>query len=160
MQSRELTRQLQKLESLLARSEAAAGAQMDLRAHWGRYLCVLTAGFVENAFAEVYSQYAKSSASPSVAGFTEAVLFRVRNPKASKFIETAEAFNPAWKDGLEAFLADSGRKDALDGVMANRHLIAHGQDSGVTAGRVKEYLARCVEVVDYIEKQCGLTAPY
>ncbi len=133
---------------------------MDLRAHWGRYLCVLAAGFVENAFAEVYSQYAKSSASSSVAGYTEAVLLRVRNPKASKFVETAEAFNPAWKADLETFLVDAGRRDALDGVMANRHLIAHGQDCGVTAGRVKEYIARCVEVVEFIEKQCGLIAPY
>ncbi len=60
---------------------------------------------------------------------------------------------------METFLADNGRKDAIDSIMSNRHLIAHGGNSGITLTRVNQYLDKCVEVIDFIETQCQGKSP-
>lgn len=130
-----------------------------MQAHWGRYLCVLVAGFLENALIELYSDFAKRTASESVARFAMTSLSRIRNPKAQMFVDTARRFKQSWGDELDVFLGREGRKDAIDSVMANRHPIAHGQDSAITVVRVQEYLDKCIQVVEFIEKQCGRQDP-
>lgn len=156
MHSRRLNSQYQRLRWLMDQASAFDADQLELQAHWARYLCVLTAGFLENALAEVYSEYAKRSASSYVANFVESVLGRIQNPKAAKFVETARTFDRNWEDGFNRFLEDKGRKDAIDAIMANRHLIAHGKDSGISLVRISDYLQKSVEVIEFIEKQCGL----
>lgn len=129
----------------------------EMQAHWSRYVCVLVAGFLENAHLELFGRYARSCSSPDVGRYVEATLKRIRNPKAGRFLETARAFNPAWEPPLKEFLEDNGRKDAIDSVMANRHLIAHGKDCDISLVRVTDYLSKCVEVLDFIEAQCQLS---
>ena len=110
--------------------------------------------FLENALKEVYSDYVRSCSSPAVADFVEARLVAIQNPKAGRFLETAGAFRRVWASDLEVFLDDDGRREAIDSIMANRHLIAHGKDSGITLSRVKDYLAKSVRVIEFIEAQC------
>jgi hypothetical protein len=55
---------------------------------------------------------------------------------------------------LELFMEKEGRKEAIDGVMSNRHQIAHGRDTRITVVTVSNYLEKCVEVIEYIENQC------
>lgn len=155
MRNRELTRQHDSLKSLLARTDTATSGSIELIGHWGRYLCVLTAGFLENALKEVYGEFVKASASPQVARFAAERLQGISNPKASRFVETARSFNPVWADDLEAFLdADGGqRRNAIDSIMSNRHQIAHGGTAQVSVGRVREYLPGCIQVIEFIENQ-------
>jgi hypothetical protein len=47
-------------------------------------------------------------------------------------------------------------EDAIDAIMSNRHLVAHGKDSGISLARVSVYLRKSVEVIEFIEKQCQL----
>jgi hypothetical protein len=54
---------------------------------------------------------------------------------------------------LEKFIEQEGRKEAIDAIMANRHQIAHGQNSGITVSRVSDYLNKAEEVLEFIEKQ-------
>lgn len=157
MKSRLLLIQKQQLEWLIGEAGNFQGDQLELQAHWARYLCVLAAGFLENALSEVYSRYAKGSANTQVSNYVQAVLGKIQNPKSGKFLDTARAFDRAWEESLAAFIDDDGRKDAIDAIMANRHLIAHGKDSGISLVRVKEYLRKSIEVVEFIETQCGLT---
>lgn len=157
VKSRPLISQKQRLDWLIGETAKFQGDQLELQAHWARYLCVLAAGFLENALSEVYSRYAKSCANPQVSNYVEAVLGRIQNPKSGKFLETARSFDRTWEDGLSNFIDSDGRKDAIDAIMANRHLIAHGKDSGISLARVKEYLKKSIEVVEFIEDQCGLT---
>lgn len=84
------------------------------------------------------------------------VVLRIQNPKAHRFVETANAFKPEWGEALEQFLGENGRKDAIDAIMANRNQIAHGQNAGITIVRVRECLEECIQVVEFIELQCGL----
>jgi hypothetical protein len=156
MKSLSLTRQLTRLNWLIDNTRHASNDQLELQAHWGRYLCVLVAGFLENAIGEIFSDYARHAANEWVANYVASVVLKIQNPNAERFITVARAFNPKWGEDLKTFLDDNGRKDAIDAIMANRHLIAHGGDSGITVVRVKEYLQKSVEAVEFMERQCGL----
>jgi len=158
MGSRPIVSQKQRLHWLLTEAASFQGEQLELQSHWARYLCVLSAGFLENALSEVYSRYAKVSSNMQIANYVEAVLGKIQNPKSSKFLETARAFDRSWEDDLRVFMEQNGRGEAIDAIMANRHQIAHGKDSGITLVRVKEYLKKSIEVLDFIESQCGLAA--
>ena len=154
MQNLELNKQLQRLQSLIAKTNNASANDFELQSHWGRYICVLVAGFLENALTEIYTEYVQKSASPPVANFSVLTLSRIQNPRASRFIETAQAFKRVWGKELEAFMIQNGRKDAIDSIMNNRHQIVHGRDSGITVARTSDYLKKCVEVIEFIEAQC------
>jgi hypothetical protein len=39
--------------------------------------------------------------------------------------------------------------------MKNRHKIAHGEKSDISYHQLRGYLDKAVEVVEFIEKQCG-----
>lgn len=156
MRVRSLASQYQRLTWLLEQAASLDSHQLELQAHWARYLCVLSAGFLENALTEVYTEYAKSCAHINVANFVSARLARVQNPKSGRFLETARGFDKSWEQGLDEFLSFGGRREAIDAIMSNRHLIAHGKDSGISLVRVKDYLEKSVEVVEFIETQCGI----
>jgi hypothetical protein len=150
-----LVSQHQSLNVLIGRTEAATGGDIELIGHWGKYLCVLTAGFLENALQAVYSDFVERTSSPSVAKFSIAALGRISNPKASRFIETARSFDPDWADELEAYIDEDGskRRNAINSIMAVRHQIAHGKSTSMSVGRIRQCLPSCVEVVEFIEEQ-------
>jgi hypothetical protein len=154
MENQQLNRQLQKIRSLIDKTTEASRQDLELQAHWGRYLCVLVAGFLENAIAEIYTDFVNSAASEPVASFASLTLGRIQNPNSQRFLDTARSFKQSWADDLEKFLMEQGRKEAIDSIIANRHAIAHGRDSGITVVRVVQFLDRCVEVIEFIEGQC------
>lgn len=156
MRNRELVRQLQSIESLIKRTDVATWEDIELQGHWGKYLCVLVAGFLENAHREIYSGFATNAASKPVANFARTILGNTQNPKSQRFVQTARAFNPRWAVDLESFLNEDAevRKTAIDSIMNNRHQIAHGRSTQISIARVREYLVKCVEVIKFIEDQC------
>jgi hypothetical protein len=154
MKNREINRQLQSLDALVKKTRRACGNDLEMQAHWARYFCVLSAGLIENALAEIYQDFVRGAASQPVANFTNSSLSKIQNPKTSRFVEIARAFNPVWAADLESYVNNDGRKDAIDSIMANRHLIAHGKHSGITITRVTEYLRKATEVLEFIEEQC------
>ena len=119
-------------------------------------MCVVAAGFVENGLQTIYSEYAVNSASGPVARYVNSRLETIYNPNAQRFIDVAGSFNSTWREELEEYLqSDNGsRKEALDSIMKNRNQIAHGKDVGITVHRVRDYIGRCVEVLEFIEDQC------
>lgn len=143
--------QNQKLQGLLRDIEfvsshcAAVGADLQCQAHWGRYLCVMVTGFLENALYEVYLDYLERTNRSSVR------ITRTQNPKSDEFWSRAERFNFPWVNELKNFMNEAGRGDAIDSIMNLRHQIAHGQSSTITIPQVSTYLLKCVDVIDYIE---------
>lgn len=150
-----LASQRQRLLWLIEQANRLPAEQTELRAHWARYICVLVSGFLENSLKELYSHYARSCSAPAVANYVEVQLERLQNPRAQRFVETAQAFDKRWANDLAAFMEEEGRKEAIDAIMANRHQIAHGKDSGITLARISDYLAKSVRVLDFIEAQCA-----
>lgn len=143
--------QNQKLQSELdainyVRSNCAvAEANPECQAHWARYLCVMVAGFLENALYEVYRDYLDS------ANLTSMKLKQTRNPQSGAFINMAKKFNHSWLNELQEFMSDAGRAIAIDTIMRQRHRIAHGEASEITMSQIAEYLPKCVAVVEFVE---------
>ena len=159
----DLAGQLASLNELMANVEKAANGDINLMGHWGNYLCVFTAGYLENGLRSVYSDFVQNAASPQVARFSVSILESVTNPKANRFVEIARGFNPDWALRLEMYMdEDYGRrKNAVDSIMNNRHLIAHGKSTTVSVGRIKQYLPSCVEVIEFIRQQtAGANPPF
>ena len=155
MRSLRIASELQRLHDLIDRT-AGAAHDITLLGHWGQYLCVLAAGFLENSLTTIYSEYAKGSSSPQVAQFVSKRLTEIYNPNAERFVQTAGDFNEKWKVELSEFLdADpERRKGGINSIISNRNKIAHGESVSVSPGLVKDYLDRSVEVLEFIENQC------
>lgn len=156
MTNPELRQQLDRLKALFEKARDMT-EDLDLQGHWGRYLCVLAAGFLENAIREVYADRARRHASRDIASFVMQSLDRIQSPKAQRFIDVAATFDKDWGQLLEDFLSedDSHRKNAIDSIINNRHLIAHGRNASISVARVQEYLKASVEVIDFMEGQCA-----
>lgn len=154
MQNRELTKQLQAINNLIKRTNEACGGNLELQAEWAKYICVLSAGFLENAIKEIFLDFANRKVSQPLANYVYSTLSPIRSPKSFRFLEVAGAFNSAWKSELESDSAEG--LEAIDSIMVNRHLIAHGKgrDSNVSLVAVKEYLAKSIAVLELIEEQC------
>ena len=155
MKTRELVREHDRIRQLLAKTDSASDGDLELQSYWAQYVCIRVAGFMENALAEVYSEYARVSSNQKVRSFVSCTVSKIQNPNAQRVLETAGKFSGEWSDELESFLAREGRRDALNSIMTNRHQIAHGRDSDITIPRVRDYLKKCVEIVDFLERQCG-----
>ncbi len=156
MHNSKLNQQLTRLQQLVDRTQVAT-EDIELQGHWGRYLCVMVAGLIEDGLQTIYSEFASNSSSPYVARYVGDTLSQVTNPKAGRFLEVAGAFNANWKQELDQFLvSESGvRRDAIDSIMNNRNQIVHGGSAQITVARVREYLKRSVEVLTFIERQCS-----
>ena len=112
----ELVRRLQVLESLINKANGATAGDLELQAHWAKYLCVIVAGFLEAALREVYVAFTQKSASPQVAAFAISTLSGIQNPKAHRFIEIAKAFKSEWGEETREVSREWKRKgcDRLD----------------------------------------------
>lgn len=154
MKSQELVRQKQRLGSLEERAYSAAGSEIEMLSHWAKYLCVLSAGFLENAVVEVYGDFVRGAASEPVTNYAISRLRTIRNPKAGLLIQISTSFKKSWGEELETYIDREGRREAINTIMLNRHRIAHGEDSDITMSRVKEYLKKSIEVVEFMESQC------
>lgn len=156
MHNQQIVRQIQKLQSLVKASQEACNDNIEMQSQWAKYICVLSAGLVENALKEIYTEYAYRTVSKPVAKFVSSHISQIRNPKIDKLLDIAGSFKDNWKIDLENFANLNGRADALNSIMNNRHLIAHGQNhnSNLTLVQVKDYLAKTIEVLEFVEQQC------
>lgn len=158
MKTVELVRQIAILKQLIKRVGYDPSTQaLEMQAHWARYLCVLTSGFVENIVRSIYGEYAaKFSYNQAIIRYTKNQLDRIQNPRPQNLVTVAAAFDPVWGRDLECYLAIDYRSDAINAIMSNRHLIAHGRSSNITVGQVASYLTKIIDVAEYIEGQCKL----
>ena len=156
MNNLELTRQFAVLRGLIRRAgHETSTRDLEMLAHWGKYACVLTSGFVENVVRLTYGDFIQRTSSSRTAQSARRHIEGVQNPKHSKLIEIAGYFDKSWATDLGTYLGENFRKEAIDAIMANRHQIVHGRNSGITLARVDQYLSRTVEFAEFIEGQCG-----
>lgn len=153
MSTVEVLRYKQRLDHLFSQIQTAAGDDLELQAHWARYLCVLVSGFLETAVREIFSNYAKNKARREIASFVESQLRGFQNPKMEKIIDVARSFSAQWESTLRA-ATEGEPKFAVDSIVANRHKIAHGESCGVSMARVQAYYRGALRVVELLESLC------
>ena len=155
MRNPQVNRRLKELRDLIDRAGDAT-QDVNLQAHLGRYLCVMVAGFLEYGLQTVYTDFAERSSSPRAARFASGRIGRISNPNAERFLQTAGAFDPRWREELrEFFLSDSARtRNVVNSIMSARNQIVHGGSAQVTVSSVRDYLDHSVKVLEFIENQC------
>lgn len=141
-----------RLDNLFKKIKALSG-DIELQAHWAKYLCVLVSGFLETSVSAIYSQYAQECAAPNVANFVARRLSAFTNPNMTRIISQISSFNPEWGASL-AEQTEGEIKNAVDSICANRNLIAHGRDTGTTYARIYDWYQTAIELVELLEKQC------
>ena len=92
MHNPKITQKLLQLQGLIDRTTHAT-QDINLQGHWGQYLCVKAAGFLEYSLQTIYAEFSERSSSPHVAQFVSDRLMRISNPNAERFLQTAGAFN-------------------------------------------------------------------
>lgn len=128
---------------------------LELQAHWARYLCVLVSGFIEVAVKEILDDYATRRASPEISNYVSRKLRRETNLNMEKIKDLLSQFNGDWSEELER-QTQGELKGAIDSIVANRNQIAHGKDTGVSFLQVKGWYEKTVDVVDIIR---GILSP-
>lgn len=152
-----LRRESEKILRLINKAEETFEVEDEMRSHMAKYICILCSGFLENAIHYIYSDYIRSkTASVPIISYSSISINKVQNPNSEKFREIAKSFNPDWEVDLREYLQDEERSAAINYIIRDRHKIAHGKDSDITLARIKEYHLKTVEVVKFVEAQCGL----
>lgn len=125
--------------------------------HWGRYACVTCTGYIEVALRLVLQNYVQSKATAEIAAYVVRDMEAVQNPKAEKIVKVLRCFSDRWADAMdEYFTVNPEVKDAIDSLMANRHLIAHGRPCSISLGRVASYFEQADQAIEFID---GLINP-
>jgi len=124
---------------------------LELQAQFARYLCVLLSGFIEVAIRDLLGGYARARANQNISGYVNHKLSRETNLNMSKIVELFNKFNQTWGEELET-QTKGELKDAIDSIVANRHKIAHGEDTGVGFLQVKEWYKKTKNVVNIMDQ--------
>jgi hypothetical protein len=117
------------------------------------HVCILQSGLLENIVKESLKIYADKRAEPCISRFVCRRLKELQNPKAEKIENILSEFSPELKDDLRKFWCKNGIRDHVDSVVANRHLIAHGQSFEVSMSRVSDWHRSIKRVMDFFEEK-------
>lgn len=150
MKNLEVYQYQQLIKSLFEKTKSLE--DFELQSHWARYLCVLVSGYIEVAVQAMYSKYAREKAPPNIANLVESHLRNFQNPKMEKILELTGQFNGEWEQSLRNE-TEGELKDAVDSIVANRHLIAHGRSVGITYVRIRQYFEDIEKVLKLIKSQ-------
>lgn len=145
-------RERDKVLRVLALAKELPLDHSELQGHWGRYACLLCAGYFEVALRLVIQKRVEQKSAPEIQRFVLSSLESIQNPKAERFSKVVRSFNPVWGDSLDQYFNDNSEvKEAIDSLMANRHLIAHGKSCSISVGRVAEYFKSADKAIDYLD---------
>ena len=123
---------------------------------WSRYLCVLTAGYIEESLRLLLLDFVSKNSSIEIQRFVEREINYITNCKTERIIEVLTKFNVAWATKFSDEIKDKSPidkeiKDSLDSIVSNRHLIAHGKSSGLSYVTVKNYYSYCHKAIVILE---------
>jgi hypothetical protein len=140
-----------RLKSLF--DKAATITDLEIRAHWARYLCVLTSGYLEVAVRCVLREYVRTRAQGHVPNYVDETLERFQSPNGEGILQAVGRFSPAWRTSLEGAIVGQ-LKDAADSIVNNRHQIAHGGQVNITLHIMTGYYSDARALVQAVQRVC------
>ncbi|HEY8768789.1 MAG TPA: HEPN domain-containing protein [Dehalococcoidia bacterium] len=147
----DIWRRRQKLERLFER--AGKIDDMEMQAQMARYLCILTSGFMEASVRALFSQYTRAAANAKVTGYVEQQLKYFQSASMGNICALTRSFSDEWSAQLEAE-TEGELKDAVNSIVANRHLLSHGGDAGIGLVQMREYYTSAIKVIDLLRRWC------
>lgn len=145
---REVERLRSRLDAAFERISNIDEDELELRADFAKYLCVLVSGYLEKAIAEILIGYTGQQSGPRIQRYESKRLERFQ-PTKGNIVALFETFDARWAEELNAFIADE-RAAAIGAIVRERHRIAHGGDSTISYVRVKNYRDEIETVVEHI----------
>lgn len=142
-----------RVDATFERAKGINASDLELRADMAKYLCVMVSGFLERAVSEMLLEHARKNGSPTLQKFVEDSTRSFTNANCEKLKKILGSFEAMWRSSIELLLVDEV-KDAIDSLVANRHVIAHGGSLGITYSRVLEYYKHVQAVVDKVTDLC------
>lgn len=121
----------------------------EIKSHYSRYLCVLTSGYLEESIKIIIRIYISSRTHPTISNYVNSSTSKLTNLKTEKIGKFLNSFNSEWKEKFETMLTDE-EKDSVNSVVSNRHLIAHGQNVGVSFVSVNEWYKNIKKAVEKV----------
>jgi len=94
MQNRDISKQLQRLNYLIKKTDEACAGNLELQAEWAKYLCILSAGLLENALKAIYIEFARGTVSGPIANYVSSTISPIRNPKTQRFFRYSSCLQP------------------------------------------------------------------
>ncbi|WP_298928198.1 HEPN domain-containing protein [uncultured Ramlibacter sp.] len=143
------------MDATFARIQLLDVGQLELRADFARYLCVLVSGYLDQTIREITGEFVRQRAQPLIADLVVKLTDRTTNLTAAKLRTYLLQIDRTWEGAIDALLVDRA-KDALDSVIALRHRIAHGQSADVTIARMLGYYVEIKKLLLAIRAVMGL----
>ncbi len=121
--------------AIISAREEASELSIANQSRLAQLMTVWVSGYLEATCREVLRAYARNRADPQVYRFVSRNLERFANPNMQRIVDLVGSFDRDAARKLEEF-ADGSIRDSVDGVVAQRHNIAHGRPSGTTIANV------------------------
>lgn len=144
----EIHRQKSKLDSLFLKISKIEDIEM--QAHWAKYLCVLSSGFIENSIKELVIDYSKKCSNPNIQRFVSHNLRGFQNPKVPNILNLMGSLNISWKEQIEHNM-ETELVDSINSIVSNRNSIAHGENVGITYHSISKYYQNAIKAITFIE---------
>jgi len=100
-------------------------------------MTIWASGYLEATCREVLRDHARYRSDPSVQRFVSRNLERFRNPTMNNVVNLIRSFDETRARQLEDF-ASGSIKDSVNGMVVQRHRIAHGRSTDTTIARVSQ----------------------
>lgn len=112
----------------------------ELKSHISKYLTVLISGTYEDIIKNVIKEYVfKENVTKEIKNFTSRQINIIfRNPTSKNLKSFLNQFNKKWFIELKEKI-DGTNFEALDSIVNNKNLIAHGENTSITFDDIKNY---------------------
>jgi hypothetical protein len=141
---------MQRLDAVIARLKTLPD-DAQIQSDWAKYVCVLVSGFLEQSVQTLCVDYARTRCgSTQVTHFVAEHVAWFQNAKMEKLLTLLWEFDPKFRETIEN---DTRGKlaDAVNSVVQNRNLIAHGQHVGMSPATIIDWYKSVVTVIDKVE---------
>lgn len=104
-----------------------------------QHLCIRISGNLEVCITEILNEYTRGKANAQIRRAIERMMGTFQNPGCQRITNLLSNFSSEWGREFEKFVSTEEIKDKIDSIAANRNLIAHGRDTGISAARITEF---------------------
>lgn len=133
------------------------GGDEQLKSHIAKYLTVLISGMYEDMIKRIINQLISNEmfVENTPQFLKNFVLDKVdksfRNPDQGNTKGFLKSFNKEWPKNLNQII-DTKCWDALDSIVRQKNLIAHGNDSTITFDDIKEYYGNSIGIIKELDR--------
>lgn len=148
----------ERIENLIDEFQAAAGvdiSEIEMRAHWAKYICILVSGYLEQSVKEIVMEYADKVSVPRIRKYVLKTWADSRNMRFQAIQEILDNLDEKWAAEFDQWLQQKDeRKKEINEIIAWRNYIAHGKEfnaHNVTLVSVKTKFIIACDLVNFLD---------